>query len=103
MNWIAEQFVIFVAPDGRRWNARIAISEPQSDGTAWGCRPIAEGVVEIPGPIFGETALQAIVLALRFLAGQIFLFINAGGRALEPADESDARLDLTFGALWIGP
>lgn len=103
MDWVAEQFVVFVAPGGRRWRGRIAIGMPGQDDMAWGCRVVAEGVVVIPGPIFGESALQAMVLALRFLGGQLHHFIENGGRALEPHGESDARLDLTFGAMWCRP
>lgn len=101
MKWLAEHSVTFVATDGKRWRSRIAIAEPEQRTTGeWGCRIIAEGVVRIPGPIFGASKLQALVLALQFLAWELHRFIEQGGKALEPGDESDTRLDLIFGKLW---
>jgi hypothetical protein len=104
--WIAEEPVIFLFPDGRRVEGRIAIAQPAPATKfqgAFECE-LAIDCFEQAGPIYGDSSLQALLLATQFLANEVHRFLRRGGRVLYPGESGDAveldvPLDAFFGAL----
>lgn len=107
MTSIAEHAAIFVGPTGERWVGRIALSpivrrSLSPDFELWSCTVVADRVVG-PFQLYGASRLQALTGALDFLASQLFRFVAAGGRVLDPNSEQDHPLDTVFGAAWRSP
>jgi hypothetical protein len=102
--WIAERAVVFVHPDGRRRDGRIAVGLPYlvSDVQAR-CPLILEGLETFPPQIAGDSTLQAMLLAIRLAARRLHDFRARGGRIEYPADEGggDVDLDALFGAPFV--
>jgi hypothetical protein len=96
--WIADEKVVFLHPDGRRVPGRIAVGMPVqiSDGEA-GCAISLDGFDYIPGPLKGASPLQALLMALQFIGWRLHDFISSGGRVLHP--DEDFCLDAYFGPL----
>lgn len=96
---VAELEIVLVHPDGTRAPGAIRIGLPVavSDSDAH-CK------VELPGlyadlrPIIGSDTLQALLLAVRFVAQVLAQFIDDGGRVLTP-DGGVVPLNAYFGAL----
>ena len=104
--WIAEEQVVFLFPDGRRVEGRIAIAQPapatKLEG-AYECE-LAIDCFEQAGPIYGDSSMQALLLATQFLANEVHRFLQRGGRLLYPSESGDdvpldVPLDALFGAL----
>jgi hypothetical protein len=96
---IAELEVVLVHPDGTRKPGSIRIGVPVrvSDSEAH-CKVELPGLYEDTRPIIGTDTLQALLLAVRFAAQSLALFIDDGGRVLAP-DGSPMPLHAYFGAL----
>jgi hypothetical protein len=96
---IADRTVFaFVDPDGTRRSGSIAIGAVLLGPAEWSCRVVADGVTD--ALMHHVSGIGALVEGLELLATQLHEFLERGGRVLEPLDESDARLDLAFGAFW---
>ncbi|MBN4059224.1 hypothetical protein JYT22_01070 [Endomicrobium sp. AH-315-J14] len=95
---IAEQYVIFVQPDGTRVPGAIRIGKPQLvDGTAARCAVAIPGLHEsLPGTA-GEGTLQALMLAGSLCHDLLTGFVERGGRILYADSDEDFALDATFG------
>ena len=107
MTSIAEHAALFVHANGRRWAGRIALSpiirrSLTPDIQVWSCTVVADNVVG-PFQLHGASRLQALTCALDFLASQLFRFVAAGGRILDPNSEQDYPLETMFGAVWRAP
>lgn len=106
-NWIAEQQVVIVHPDGRRVQGHIAVGEPYTlDG---GTDPTGTYETHCPieidslwsraRPMIGCGSLQALLLGIQFLGMTLHAFIENGGRVLDVNDGSDIQLASLFGPL----
>ena len=98
--WIAEQSVVFVHPDGRRVPGRIAVALPELVGPEEAQCAIALDGLDPGRAVHGASTLQALVLALRFLGMRVHDFMSKGGRVVDPDEELDLPLDAYFGA-WL--
>jgi len=107
--WIAEERVVFLHANGHRSAGRIAIVAPMQRDQDCACAVALDGL-QRPGTIFGDTTLQALLLAAQFLGFRLHDFISRGGRVLlSPDDETtdhedvDAPLSASFGPLLRHP
>jgi len=102
--WIAEHAVVFVHPDGRRCDGRIAVGLPYmvSDVQAR-CPLVLEGLETFPPQIAGDSTLQAMLLAIRLAAVRLHDFRARGGRIEYPSEEGggDVDLDALYGAPFV--
>ena len=64
--WIAEEKVVFVQPNGTRVDGRIAVAAPVVRKHDCACEVVLEGL-ERSHTIFGDSTLQALLLGVRFL------------------------------------
>ena len=64
--WIAEEKVVFVQPNGTRIAGRIAVAAPVVREQDCACEVVMEGL-ERSHTIFGDSTLQALLLGVRFL------------------------------------
>jgi hypothetical protein len=76
----------------------------QYQGTENASCPIALDGMEQCRPIHGETTLQALLLAIRFLGMRLHDFLSRGGRVVYAddnagGDDVEVALDALFGAL----
>lgn len=112
--WIAEASVVFVLPSGERRPGRIAIGMPEADGKAFRCAFALDGVHEPRDPpraIFGDNALQALLLTVRFLGYRLHDVRTRGWRVFDAGDDdapetddtSEAWLQAHFGPLLCHP
>jgi hypothetical protein len=99
--WIAQAPVIWLHPDGRSVLGRIAIGLPTTitEGVEADCMIALDGFEYQPGPLKGSTTLQAMLLAIQFVASRIEDFLTKGGRVLHPSEGSDFAVHAYFGAL----
>jgi hypothetical protein len=113
--WIAEQEVTFVHPGGERIDGVIGIGMPFPGPPNATCTYALDGMYPHEEPsrhIAGEDTLQALLLAIRFVAGQLQHFRTHGGRVVYrtegPVDPTateddggdiDIPLDVYFGPL----
>jgi uncharacterized protein YndB with AHSA1/START domain len=97
--WIAERAVVFVDPRGRRTPGRIAVAQPRqiSEGEAR-CRIGLDGLSRVRGAI-GADPLQALLLALQLMAGELDQHLKRGYRVVDPDEDDDVPLEAYFGAL----
>jgi hypothetical protein len=102
--WIAELPVVFVHANGRREDGRIAVGLPfVVDEHQKSCAVALDGM-DRGGVISGGDTLQALLLAVRFLAMRLHDFTSKGGRVLYRGDAGDeVPLDAFFGALLAHP
>ncbi len=98
MTWIAEMPVVIVAASGQRTPGRIAIGLPEQGDEDVRCPVALDGMFARVGPILGGSAMQALALAMSFLGAMLDDWLASGGQVLNE-DGTDARVDLTFGAL----
>lgn len=102
--WTASEAVLFVHPDGARAPGLIAVGVPEPAGDDWGCRFALDGLDErMAGPIFGMTALQALLLAIRVIGYRLYDFRQRGGQVLEPDGVAHVDLEMLFGPLLCDP
>ena len=102
--WMAEERVVFVFPDGTRRDGRIGVGLPVQREQDAQCPAVLEGF-EPTRQIFGDTTLQALLLAIRFLGMRLHDFLSRGGRVLYPEganDDDDGDVDFALSALF-GP
>jgi hypothetical protein len=102
--WIAERAVVFVHPDGRRRDGRIAVGLPYMVSEAQArCPLILEGLETFPPQIAGSSTLQAMLLAARLAALRLHDFRARGGRIEYPGEEGGGEVDLDalFGAPFV--
>jgi hypothetical protein len=103
-HWTASEEVIFQHPDGTRTPGLIAIGAPEPTGDDWGCRFALDGLDKrMAGPIFGITALQALLLAIRLIGYRLHDFRQKGGQVLEPDGVGHVDLEMLFGPLLCDP
>ena len=102
--WIAEEQIVFVHPDGRRNSGRIAVGLPVQGAEDARC-PIALDGLQRCGPIVGDSTLQALLLAIQYLAMRLHDFRSKGGRVVYAgeAEDEDMPLEAFFGALLRDP
>lgn len=102
--WIAEQQVVFVDAQGGRRAGRIAVGLPavESPGCA-ACRVALDSHFSTPVPVYGESTLQALLLAAGLLGRLLADFVAAGGRVLDASDDSEVPLAALFGPLLRAP
>jgi hypothetical protein len=90
MTWIAEEAIIFVYPDGRRVDGRIAIGLPTMvDEHEAKCELAIEPLDPKVRGYSGGGKLQALVSALQIAGTLIDAFLKEGGRLLCPGDPED--------------
>ncbi len=96
--------MVFVHPDGRRCDGRIAVGLPYmvSDVQAR-CPLVLEGLETFPPQIAGDSTLQAMLLAIRLAAVRLHDFRARGGRIEYPSEEGggDVDLDALYGAPFV--
>ena len=97
MEYVADESVVFVLPDGQRTPGRIAIGCPMKKAEACTCELWLDGL-EPQRTIYGDSTLQAVSLALRFAHLRLEALIEAGGRVVFE-DDGDVPLDALFGPL----
>ena len=99
--WIAELPVVFLHPNGRRADGRIAVGLPfVVDERQASCPVALDGMDTLRMPISGGEPLQALLLAVRFLGARLHDFKTKGGRVLHRGDdECEVELDAFFGPL----
>lgn len=101
-SWIAERRVVFVHPDGRRSDGRIAIGAPYMvDIDEARCPVTLDGLETFPPQVAGASTLQALLLAARLAGRRLRDFQERGGRIEYPVDEGggDVDLEALFGSL----
>ena len=96
---IAEIEVVFVYPDGREVDGRIAIGKPVQEPERAGCPIEIVGLTTPVGSVYGADTMQALVAALQHIAWELHAFIEHGGRILDP-DGDDANVGSIFGRLF---
>jgi hypothetical protein len=99
VTWIAEEAIVFVYPDGRRVDGRIAIGLPTMVGEHEArCDLAVEPLDPKVRAYSGGGKLQALVSALRIAGTLIDAFLKNGGRLLYPAgqDDVDDQEDVDF-------
>ena len=105
--WIAEERVVFVQPNGTRVAGRIAVAAPVVREQDCACEVVMEGL-ERSHTIFGDSTLQALLLGVRFLGMRLHDQMSrglkvelAGDASDEDADESSAEdvIAVLFGPL----
>jgi hypothetical protein len=102
MTWIAEHHVVFILPDGTRRPGRIAIAAPLQRAEDCACEVILEGL-DRPTTLFGESTLQALLLAARFLGTRLQTHRSRGIRVVDPTEGVDVPLDAFFDTLLRHP
>jgi hypothetical protein len=105
--WIAEEHVVFVHPNGDRRRGRIAVGLPARGPEHASCPIELEGL-EPCKTIHGDTTLQALLLAMRFLGMRLHDLLSRGGRVIfypgdRPEDDVDGVLEALFGPLLRDP
>ena len=81
--WIAEELLLFVGQAGDRTEGRIAIAQPVVvPGGPAECWIALDGLRIVNGPIYGESTLQALLLAISLVASEVDEFLARGGRDL---------------------
>jgi hypothetical protein len=98
VTWIAEEAIVFLYPDGRRVDGRIAIGLPTMvDDHEARCELALEPLDPRIRGYSGEGKLQALVSALRIAGTLIDAFLKEGGRLLCPGDDpEDPEGDVDF-------
>lgn len=87
--WIAEEKVVFVQPNGTRIAGRIAVAAPVVREQDCACEIALEGL-ERSHTIFGDSTLQALLLGVRFLGTRLHDYLSRGVRVeLEGEDDAD--------------
>jgi len=105
--WIAEEKVVFVQPNGVRVAGRIAIAAPIVREQDCACEVVIEGL-ERSHTIFGDSTLQALLLAVRFLGARLHDHMSRGLRVdldgeHEPDDDAADDSDENVIAVLFGP
>jgi hypothetical protein len=107
MTWIAEEAIVFVYPDGRRVDGRIAIGLPTMvDEHEARCELTVEPLDPKVRACSGEGKLQALVSALRIVGMLVDAFLKEGGRLLYPGggqEDVDFAIDAVLGPLLAPP
>jgi hypothetical protein len=105
VTWIAEEAIVFVYPDGRRVDGRIAIGLPTMvDEHEARCELAVEPLDPKVRAYSGEGKLQALVSALRIAGALIDAFIKDGGRLLCPGGgQEDFAIEALLGPLLAPP
>lgn len=97
---ISELSVSFVHPDGRKVAGRIWIGRPEVvDDLESRCPVGLDGLHERLGPISGNDTLQALLLAVRFVASLLRDFQELGGKVLLVENDEPVDLRAYFGSL----
>ena len=94
---VAELRVKFVDPSGKVTDGLIGVGMPTQNETEYSCTAVMLGLGP-PCPVRGEDGLQALRLALQYLAWELHAFTEHGGRVLEQNEDLD--LPTIFGRLW---
>ena len=92
---------MFVHPDGTRSPGRIALGAPVRRELDCACLVALDGL-ERSVAIYGDSTLQALLLASRFLGTRLHDFLSRGGRVLDPHD-TDIELSALFGSFLSEP
>lgn len=105
--WIAEASVVFVHPNGTRSAGRIALGAPVTRERHCACQVALDGM-EAQRPIYGESTLQSLLLASRYLGMRLHDFLSRGGRVLYPPEgdggkDANAELSAVFGSFLREP
>jgi hypothetical protein len=104
--WIAEEKVVFVQPNGARVAGRIAVAAPVVREQDCACEVVMEGL-ERSHTIYGDSTLQALLLGVRFLGARLHDHLSRGLRVeLDGEDEpgdSEADVDTNVIAVLFGP
>jgi hypothetical protein len=105
--WIAEEPVVFVHPNGTRTAGRIALGAPVRREHDCACQVALDGM-ERSVAIYGDSTLQALLLASRYLGMRLHDFLSRGGRVLYPpdadeGDDTDVALSALFGSFLREP
>lgn len=97
--YIAKVAVVYVYPDGRRVPGNIWVGTPeQVDDVEARCLVGADGLESVSHRIAGGDTLQALLLALRFMAARLAAFEEGGGSIEYPTGEV-VELGAYFGNL----
>ena len=97
--------MVFVLEDGPRTPGNIAVGLPVKRESDCACE-VMIGPMDIH-TIYGDTTMQALLLATRFLGTRLQHFLSRGGRVVFPPDgftqeDEDIPLREIFGVL-LGP
>lgn len=96
---IAKLAVVYVHPDGRRVPGCIWIGRPeQVEDVEARCPVGLDGLDAAAHRIAGGDTLQALLLAIRFLANRLEAFEAEGGRVEDPTGDA-VELEAYFGKL----
>jgi hypothetical protein len=98
--FIAELRVKFLYPGGKESDGRIAVGMPtQDEDNQASCLAVIDGLSTPASTLHGGDSLQALRIALQYLAWELHAFVERGGRVVD-RDGEDVDLPSTFGQLW---
>lgn len=96
---VAELEIVLVHPDGTPTPGAIRIGRPTAVSDCEShCKVELPGLYDDVRPIIGSDTLQALLLAVRFVAQVLAQFIDDGGQVLA-TDGSPVPLNAYFGGL----
>jgi hypothetical protein len=92
-NSVASRELIAVSKDGERFNVVLRIGAPQpGPRDSWICTTSTEGLPHRPVETHGADSLQALLLAIQTMRGQLEHFVKGGGKLYLPGDEGSGPM-----------
>ena len=96
---IAETKIQCVSPSGESFTSVLRVGRPRMDERdMWYCSLSMDGMFQEDRPLFGDTSLQALCLALDFAQGRLQHFVSCGGKLFIPGTSEEFPLSAYFGS-----
>ncbi len=93
---VANRELIAVSKDGERFKVVLSVEAPQpGPHDSWICTTSTEGLQHRPVETHGADSLQALLLAIQTVRGQLENFVKGGGKLYLPGDEGDGPLSVS--------
>src|SRR4051794_27955395 len=103
--WMAEEPVVYLRPDGTRHEGHIALGTPFRDVTECACEYSLRGMDDFESRedrrrlVRGDSTLQALLLAATLVGRLLEAFRERGGRVLYPPGKGGDDVDVPLEAL----
>ena len=95
-NSVATRELIAVSMDGERFKVLLSVGAPQpGPHDSWICTTSTEGLPHQPIVTHGADSLQALLLAIQTIRGQLEHFVKGGGKLYLPGDEGDGPMSVS--------
>lgn len=93
---IAHLSLVGITSDGRQLAIEVRVGKPRPDDRCWVCPVAVLGVDSRPRNICGDESFQALTLGLRFVASELWLFVETGGQLLDSINREPFPLEAYF-------